>query len=186
MGNSDSLGTLPGNPYAMYGGYGPSAIDLRHRVSLAGTIDAKWGIRFNPLLTANSGPPFDITAGQDLYGTTLFNGRPGIATNASTVGVVQTPYGLLDPNPSPGQSLLPRNFGRGPGQIMLNMRVGRTFTFGTREGRAPVSTNPGGVSGGPAGGVRAGETASPFSLGGTGTGGGTVNRRYSLVVSMQI
>jgi hypothetical protein len=60
---------------------GPIAgTDFRHRVSLAGTVTAKWGIRFNPLLTANTGPPFDITTGHDFYGDTLFNSRPGIAT----------------------------------------------------------------------------------------------------------
>jgi hypothetical protein len=189
MGNTDGLGTFPANPYSMEGEYGPAAIDLRHRLNLSGTITVKWGIRFNPLFTVNSGPPFDITAGRDIYGDTLFNARPGIATDPTKPGVVKTPYGLLDPNPAPGQPLLPRNFGRGPGQIMLNMRVGRTFTFGSREGRAPVATNPGGVSGGPGGGPGGpgrGEPGSPFSLGGASTGAATANRRYSLVVSMQI
>ena len=146
------------------------------------------GILINPLLTANTGPPFDITAGQDLYGTTLFNARPGFAIDSNQTGVIQTAYGLLDPNPSRAEALVPRNYGRGPGQIMLNMRVGRTFMFGSREGRAPVSTNPGSVSGPPGsgGGQRPGETANPFSLGGANAGGGTANRRYSLVVSMQI
>lgn len=187
MSDTDGLGTFPANPYSMQGEYGPAAIDVRHRVSLSGTIDAKWGIRFNPLLTANSGPPFDITAGRDLFGDTLFNDRPGIATDPAKPGVVQTPYGLLDPNPAVGQPLVPRNYGRGPGQIMLNMRVSRTFVFGSREGRAPISTNPGGVSGGPGGGAPGqSETGSPFSLGGAGTRAATANRRYSLVVSMQI
>ena len=147
MSNTDGLGTFPANPYSMQGEYGPAAIDLRHRVSLSGTITTKWRIRFNPLVTANTGPPFDITAGQDVYGTTIFNARPAFATSSTTPGLVETPYGLLDPNPAPGQALVPRNYGRGPGQIMLNMRVGRSFAFGSREGRAPVSTNPGGVSG---------------------------------------
>jgi hypothetical protein len=171
----------------MEGEYGPAAIDLRHRVSLTGTIAVKWGLRFNPLLTANTGPPFDITSGQDVYGTTIFNARPAFANDPRRAGVVQTPYGVLDPNPLSGQALIPRNYGRGPGQIMLNVRVGRTFTFGSREGRAPVSTNPGGVSGGAASsGPARGEPASPLSLAGTNTGAGTANRRYSLVVSMQI
>ena len=187
MSNTDGLGTFPANPYSMQGEYGPAAIDLRHRVSLSGTITTKWRIRFNPLVTANTGPPFDITAGQDMYGTTIFNARPAFATSSTTPGLVETPYGLLDPNPAPGQALVPRNYGRGPGQIMLNMRVGRSFAFGSREGRAPVSTNPGGVSGssGTSGQAR-GETASPFSLGGASAGGGTANRRYTLLVSMQI
>src|SRR5437763_451191 len=67
--NTDGLGTFPANPYSMVGEYGPAPTDIRHRVSLAGTVTAKWGIRFNPLLTANTGPPFDITTGRDLYAT---------------------------------------------------------------------------------------------------------------------
>ena len=44
MSNTDGLGTFPANPYSMEGEYGPAAIDLRHRVSLSGTIEAKWGL----------------------------------------------------------------------------------------------------------------------------------------------
>lgn len=184
--NTDGLGTFPANPYSMIGEYGPAATDIRHRVSLAGTVTAKWDIRFNPLLTANTGPPFDITTGRDLYGDTLFNSRPGIATDASKPGVVRTQYGLLDPNPTSGEQLLPRNFGRGPGQIMLNMRVGRTFAFGPRREAAEASSD---ASRGPAGGGGGGRggPANPFGVaGGQGGGGATVSRRFSLTVSMQI
>jgi hypothetical protein len=190
--NTDGLGTFPANPYSMVGEYGPAATDIRHRLTLAGTVTAKWGIRFNPLLAANTGPPFDITAGRDLYGDTLFNSRPGLAADPSKAGVVRTKYGLLDPNPTPGESLLPRNFGRGPGQIMLNMRVGRTFAFGSRRETAEVSSDPSrgapGGGGGGGGGGRGGPT-SPFAMGGGGQGGAgsaSVSRRYSLTVSMQI
>jgi hypothetical protein len=191
--NTDGLGTFPANPYSMIGEYGPAATDIRHRVSLAGTVTTKWGIRFNPLLTANTGPPFDITTGRDLYGDTLFNSRPGIATDPGKPGVIQTWYGLLDPNPASGERLLPRNLGRGPGQIMLNMRVGRTFGFGpSREGGAVSDgggrggPGGGGPGGGGGGGGRGGP-ASPFSMGGSqGGGGGSVNRRYTLTISMQI
>jgi len=110
LSDTDGLGTFPANPYSMEGEYGPAAIDMRHRVSLSGTIAVKWGIRFNPLLTANTGPPFDITAGRDVFGDTLFNDRPGIATDPTKPGVVQTRYELLEPNPAPGQPLLPRNY----------------------------------------------------------------------------
>lgn len=187
MSNTDGLGTFPANPYSMVGEYGPAATDMHHRFTLSGTITAKWGIRFNPLLTANSAPPFDLTVGQDLYGDTLFNGRPGLATDPNKPGVVATRYGLLDPNPTADERLLPRNFGRGPGQIMLNMRIGRTFAFGgAREGGAASS---GGFGGGPGGGGPGGRSApaSPFSMGGGGQGGGSSsNRRYSLTISMQI
>ena len=188
MSNADGLGTFPANPYSMAGEYGPAATDMHHRVSFGGTITPKWGIRFNPMLTANSGPPFDITAGRDLYGDSLFNGRPGIATDPGKPGLVKTKYGLLDPNPTQGERLLSRNFGRGPGQISLNMRVGRTFAFGSsREGGGASASGPGG--GGPGGGGNRGAPANPFAMAGSGNqgGGGTsTNRRYSLTISMQI
>ena len=184
MSNTDGLGTFPANPSSMEGEYGPAATDIRHRVSLLGTITTKWGFRFNPLLTVASGPPFDITAGRDLYGDTLFNGRPGIATDPNKPGVVATAYGLLDPNPTPGEALLPRNFGRGPGQVMLNLRVGRTFRFGaTKEGAAAANTGAG-VGGG---GENRNAPASPFGVAGAAQGGGpSTARRFSLTVSMQI
>src|SRR5215469_390494 len=183
MSNTDGLGTVPANPYNQSGEYGPAATDMHHRVALSGTVTPIWGIRFNPLLTANTGPPFDITAGQDLYGDTLFNGRPGIATNPTRPGLVSTAYGLLDPSPIPGEQLLSRNAGRGPGQIMLNMRVGRTFSFG--EARERSASGPSNSGGGPPRGAPAG----PFSMGSSGGGPGvgvSSSRRYSLTISMQI
>jgi hypothetical protein len=186
MSNTDGLGTFPANPYSMAGEYGPAATDIRHRFSLAGTVTVKWGIRFNPLLIANTGPPFDITAGQDLYGDGLFNGRPGIAIDPSKAGLIATKYGLLDPNPTPGEVQLSRNLGRGPGQILLNMRVGRTFAFGSERQAGSASTAGSPPGGGPPGGGR-GVPSGPFSMGGSQGGGASApNRRYSLTISMQI
>jgi hypothetical protein len=182
--NTDGLTTFPANPYSMEGEYGPAATDVRHRVAMMGTVETRWGLRFNPLLTANSGPPFDITVGHDLYGDTLFNGRPGIATGPNKAGVVATPYGLLDANPTPDQHLVPRNFGRGPGQIMLNIRVGRTFRFGTVRERAAAANTGGGVSGGAAADARG--TSSPFGVATSGQTGSSTARRFGLTISMQI
>jgi hypothetical protein len=126
-----------------------------------------------------SGPPFDITAGSDLYGTTLFNGRPGIATDPSKPGVIQTQYGLLDPNPTPDEQILPRNFGRGPGSVTVNMRLSKTFGFGPlREGASGGRPGDGGHRGG---------GGSPYGM-----GGGfhsifappTTSHRYNLIISM--
>src|SRR6202022_3897859 len=99
-----------------------------------GSINTKWNIRVSPFVVMQSGPPFDITAGNDLYGTTQFNGRPGIATDPNKRGGIQTRYGLLDPNPALDENLLPRNFGRGPGQISLNLRLAKIFGFGAERG----------------------------------------------------
>lgn len=179
MSNTDGLGTFPANPYSMAGEYGPAATDVHHRIFLAGTVTPILGIRFNPLLVITTGPPFDITAGQDLYGDTLFNARPAIAVDPSRPGVISTNYGLLDPNPIPGETLLPRNFGRGPSQIVLNMRVGRTFAFGgERSGSRASETGGGPPRGAPQG---------PFSVGSGGGGAASSSSgRYSLTISMNI
>ena len=161
--NTDGLGTFPANPYDFTGEYGPAANDIRQRIQITGSINTRWNIRFSPNITLQSGPPFDITTGTDLYGTTLFNARPGVATDLSKPGVIQTPYGLLDPNPVSGQPLLPRNYGRGPGTIMVNLRVGKTFAFGPERG----------------GGSPAKSTGSPGIFSSPGP-----DRRYNLTISM--
>jgi hypothetical protein len=130
--NTDGVGTFPSSPYSMVGEYGPAATDVHHRLSLGGVINTKWNISFSPLVNITSGPPFDITAGSDLYGTTLFNGRPGVAADPNKPGVIQTAYGLLDPNPAPDEKILHRNYGRGPGTVFFNAHVGKAVRFGPK------------------------------------------------------
>ena len=142
LSNTDGISTFPADPYNLAGEYGPAATDTRHRVSAGGSIET-WGkVRLNPLLTVQSGPPFDITIGRDLYGDTLFNARPGLTTDPTKPGVFSTPYGLLDPNPALGEPLVPRNFGRGPGSILLNLRLQRVFTFGPPRAAAEGKADP--------------------------------------------
>lgn len=145
MSNTDGLGTFPGSPFTMAGEYGPAAWDIRHRAFVGGSINTKWNVRFSPFLVVQSGAPYNITIGEDIYNDTLFNARPGIPTDLSKPGLIDTQYGWLDPNPTPGEAILPRNYGRGPGQITVNMRVGKTFGFGPeREDATPGPFPPGG------------------------------------------
>jgi hypothetical protein len=187
--NTDGVNTVPSSPYSMAGEYGPSALDIRNRGLIAGSITTKWDLRLAPFITMNSGAPFDIISGTDPYGETLFYARPGIAT-ALGPGIISTPYGFLDPNPKPGEEILPRNFGRSPGQIMVNLRLAKTFGFGpTREGSANTGGGGGGRGGGggprgPGGGAR-GLGGLGGGPGGFGGGGGATNRRYNLTFSVQ-
>jgi hypothetical protein len=149
MSNTDGLTTYPANPYNYSGEYGPAFNDIRQRVLFAGSINTRWNIRFSPNITYQSGAPFNITTGSDPYGTTLFFARPGIDADPNKPGLIQTPYGLLDPNPSPGEQLIGRNAGRGPALVTVNLRVAKTWPFGAeRGGAAPAS---GGVFSNPAG-----------------------------------
>ncbi len=179
MSNTDSLGTFPANPYSMAGEYGPAATDIRNRVTFGGSISMPLGFRFNPFLVANSGSPFDITAGQDLYGDTLFNARPGLPTNTTKPGLIPTKYGLLDPDPSLGERILPRNYGRGPGIVLFNLRVSKTFAFGGRERGRGSSGAPGGY-----GSYGRRVESGPFNVGGPRDNSASSGRRYTLTISM--
>jgi hypothetical protein len=132
--NTDGINTFPANPYDFSGEYGPASTDVRHRELIGGTIDILGGFRLNPYINIQSGAPFDITAGRDLYGDTLFNGRPAFASDPNKPGLISTAYGLLDPDPIPGEKLVPRNYGRGPALYFTNLRIIKTLTFG-REGK---------------------------------------------------
>ena len=136
MSNTDGLGTSPANPYNFSGEYGPAATDVRHRATIGGSINMRWNVRLNPFVVVQSGIPFDITTGTDLYGTTLFNARPGFATDLNKPGVIQTRFGAFDTNPTPDEKLVPRNYGRGPGQISMNLRISKTFGFGGERGES--------------------------------------------------
>ena len=180
--NTDGLGTFPANPYNFTGEYGPASTDVHHRVFIGGSLNTKWNVRLSPFVVVQSGPPFDITAGRDLYGTTLFNGRPGITTDPNRI--VKTYEGLgLDPNPTADEKLLPRNYGRGPGSITVNMRLSKTFGFGpAREGGSG-----GGPGGGGGGGGRRGGGGSPYGMGGgfhSVFAPPTTSHRYNLILSI--
>lgn len=137
--NTDGLSTFPANQYDFSGEYGPAENDIRHRGSLGGSIIPLWGVRFNPLIVLQTGPPFNIITSQDVYGTGILNARPGFATNSSVSGVISTRYGLLDPNPASNERIVPRNYGRSPGQFLINLRVGRDFVFGAQDKNAALN-----------------------------------------------
>jgi hypothetical protein len=174
MSNTDGLGTYPSNPYSQVGEYGPSSNDIRHRAFIGGSINTRWGVRVSPFVNLNSGAPFDITSGSDEYGTSLFNSRPGIANDPAKEGLIQTKYGLLDPNPGPGEKIIGRNFGRGPGQFTVNVRIAKTFGFGPEKATASGMTQ-GNMGGGPGHGPPMGGIFNAP----------TTDRKYNLTISMQ-
>jgi hypothetical protein len=140
--NTDGIGTFPADPRDWSGEYGPAATDVRHRVTAGGSINLRWNVRLAPYAVVQSGAPFDITSGNDFYGTTLYNARPAFAGDPNQPGLVQTSYGLLDPSPKPGERLLPRNYGRGPGQIAMNLRISKTIGFGRERGGSTPQAGP--------------------------------------------
>ena len=178
--NTDGIGTFPANPYNFAGEYGPASTDVHHRFTIGGSINLKWAIRISPFIVAQSGAPFDITAGSDLFGTTMFNGRPGISAELTKPGLIQTAYGILDPNPTPGEPLLPRNYGRGPGQFNVNLRIAKTIGLGRERGGAGDSH--------PA--ASAGQGATLAAASGRGLGGligsPSTSHRFNLSIGISV
>lgn len=187
--NSDGVGTFPADQYNLRQDYGRSAQDIRHRGIISGSLNAKYNIRFSPFIIMQTGPPFNITVGHDVYGTTLFNGRPAFAPASAcgtSVTVKCTAFGNFYLYPTPGTPLIPRNYGQGPGSFTVNLRVSKTWGFG--EGAARPATGGGGGGGGDrggrgGGGGRGGMPMGMGGMGGMGGGGGTTNKRYNLTIS---
>lgn len=188
MSNTDGLSTFPANEYNWSGEYGPAATDIRNRFFLGGSINTRWNVRLSPFVMLQSGAPFNITTGNDLYGTTMFNARPSFAASPGEPGVIDTPYGYLNPNPLPSETIVPRNYGRGPGQYSVNIRLSKTWGFGP-ERKGPASSGGGGRGGGGGGGGRgggipAGAGAPPGGPGGLFGGNPTTSQRYNFTLSM--
>jgi hypothetical protein len=118
------------DPCDFTGEWGRSPFDVRHFFVAGGYYQAPFGFTVNAFALGNSGTPFNITIGRDPNGDTFFSERPAFATNLAKPGVIQTPMGMLDPNPSPGQIIIPRNFGHGPGYLTANAGLSKNFQFG--------------------------------------------------------
>jgi hypothetical protein len=161
--------------------YGRAGFDIHNRFLILGSINAPWQISLAPFLSANSGTPYNITAGSDLTGNNQFNGRPTYAASCSQANAVATPYGCLDPDPytSPTGStekIIPYNLGTGPANVSLNLRVSKVFGLGPKIG----NTNGGGSGGrGPRGGGLGGRGLSGNS-GGPGRLDAATAHKYNL------
>jgi hypothetical protein len=190
--DTDYASNFPVNQYDLTGEYGNSSQDQRHRLFIGGAINAlPWGLRLNPMLVANSGRPFNVTIGRDLNGDTLFTDRPAFATDLSRASVRRTAFGDFDLDPQPGQAIIPRNYGRGPGFFAVNMRLSKTFGFG-EVSAAGAGGGAGGRRGGGGGGGGRGGRGGGGRGGGRGGGGGESfggegsESRYNLTLSLNV
>ncbi|HZI85963.1 MAG TPA: hypothetical protein VFD48_03960, partial [Pyrinomonadaceae bacterium] len=178
-------GLFPVNSYDLTGEYGRASFDVRHRFNFFGTINLPWQVTLNPLITASSGRPFNITTGQDTNLDRLFTERPsfapaGVDCNNPQANIVCTRFGNFNLHPNPDEALIPRNFGEGPGYFAVNLRISKIWSFGTipssnaanqQGGQGQEAARAaGGGRGGPGEGV--GVPRVPGAGGGGGPGGG--------------
>lgn len=136
-GNTEGPYFFPANSFDPNADFGYAANDRRGFGIAAVTYNLPWwGITLNSSIFAVSRNPFNITTGQDNNGDGVFTDRPAFATDLSKPGVVVTPFGAFDPNPAPGQALIPRSFGRGSGLVTMSLRVSKAFKFGDMPGNS--------------------------------------------------
>jgi hypothetical protein len=134
--------TTPSNPYNFNQDWGRASWTPRNSVNLIGTLTAPGGIEFSPVVIANGGHPYDLTIGADLNGDTIANDRPAFATDLTRPSVVVTPFGAFDTDPLPGQTIVPRNYLTGLPMWIINMRISKTFGFGSKEPASSGSKGP--------------------------------------------
>jgi len=193
--NSDTSGPTyqPMNPYDIGEDYGPASFISRNQAFIGGSIQMPKGFRLSPFMIASTGRPFNITLGQDVYGTSVFSARPSLAP-VGAPGSVDTKYGSFYTYPVAGAPVIPPYEFFSPNLFSLNLRLAKTFGFGEKKSSSN-NTNAGGRGyGGPGGG---GGHGGPQGLGGRGLGGGgggpgmfggggAENSRFSLEFSVNV
>ena len=196
--DTDSSGTFPANSFNLNGEFGRTSFDARHRAFVFGNINLPHQVSLSPFVVVSSGLPFNITTGIDSNGDSLTTDRPAFATSSSK-NVKVTQFGTFDLTPLPGETIIPRNFGEGPGSFTVNLRAAKTFGFGKSNANVQAANQqrggPGGggsqmivrgAGSGPGGGGRPGGGGDRGGPGGGGMfgGGGGSDRPYSVTVSV--
>ncbi len=193
---------FPMNQYNANQDWGRANFDIRHRGYFGGAIGLPYKLNLNPFMTIQSGAPFNITTGEAFEGDGIFNARPYFAPCGSAVWNYSKRFGSTDCFSPTGTQLVPINYGDGPAQFSLNMRLSRTWGWGERaggansnNGRGGGGPNPGGGGfpggggrggGGFGGGGRGGGGFGGGGRGGIGNfGGGNTGKRYNLTASLQ-
>jgi hypothetical protein len=182
---------VPSDPLDPSADYGRASFDYRNRLFMGGTISLPKGFRMSPFLIASSGPPFNITTGDDLFGDAQFSARPSFGDcSVAAPNLVQTKFGCFNTTPAAGQATIPINGFTGPDRFTFNLRVSKTIGFGKKKESAPTGANGPGGGGtfgrGPGGGGGrggfGGRGGGPG--GGPGQDAGASNRRYSLTLAV--
>jgi hypothetical protein len=128
--NVVSGGGAPFDPYDFSQEFAPGTADGMHSLDGYSSYQLPYGFSVGGSYTFHTGGRFNIFTGRDTNGDGFFNERPAFATDLSKPGLIQTKYGILDPTPAPGATLIPRNLGRGSKYFSVDANISKTFGFG--------------------------------------------------------
>lgn len=211
-GDTDSLNSprfsfgsvgFPAYSYDLSNEYAESAFSARHTFFTGGSVTLPWGFRMNPTIIISSPRKFNIVTGVDSNRDSLTFERPTYAAlSAACVSRgLNAEYcnisGISNPN-----DIIPRNYGKAPGSVVVNMNLSKTFGFGGPKAN-PVAQNGqgnqqggnnqgGGNRGGQGGGNRGGGGGPQMVMMGGGGGGmmgmfgGETSKPYNLTLGVNV
>jgi hypothetical protein len=173
---------FPANSYDVSNEYSRVGFIPSANFFVGGTmILPKLKVNFNPFIIYSTGRPFNIITGRDTNGDGLFTERPAFATaQTNPADLRKTRFGDFDLNPAPGQALIPRNYGMGPGFFSVNLGISRSIMFGNVPAPPAPAVAPGAAKPGAA-------TPAPAPVAGAKPSSGpTPEKRYTLTFSVNI
>lgn len=196
LGFSNGDDATPAYMYDLAGEYGRTGGDIRHNVIIVGNVTLPWSISMNPFISIRSGVPFNITKGVDQNGDGFFTERPTfgeLQTRCNELGLTAS---YCDIGANPLTSILPRNWGEGPGSVSVNLNIRKNFAFGKTAGQQTASAQGQRGGGGPGGGGPGGG-GQMVMMGGGGRGpgggggfggfaGGDARKPYNLSVGVNV
>src|SRR5262249_32157091 len=151
---------LPQDHYNLRAEYTRAFGDVRHRINIGPTFPIPFKLMVNTLFIYSSGAVYNITTGlPDPSGDGSAVQRPalvdlpaGTCTGATLRYVSE--FGCFDLQPAPGTRTIPRNFGRGPSNANMTLRLSRTWDLIKKEstggGKAMAAAPPAPGTGGTA------------------------------------
>jgi hypothetical protein len=125
----------PFDAYDFSQDFAPGTADGMHSLDGYSSYQLPYGFSVGGSYTFHTGGRFNIFTGRDTNGDGFFNERPALATDLSKPGLIQTKYGILDPDPAPGAILIPRNLGRGSKYFSIDANISKTFGVGSEKAK---------------------------------------------------
>lgn len=180
---------LPAYSYDYTNEYATESRIPRHTFFTGAQFSVPFGIRLSPTIVASSGPRFNITSGLDTNLDTAFRERPTFAALGARCQELRLTNSFCDIGgiSNPATTVVPKNYGNGPGSFLVNLSLNKTFGFGGGKAAA-AAAGQGGQGGGRGGrgGNRGGGGGGGFGGPGGGFFGGGDSKPYNLTFGINI
>lgn len=135
----------PFDPYDFSNEYSPTLTSGIHSLNVLYFQSLPFDSRLSLSWSVRSGARFNIITGRDTNGDGYYLERPAFASDPNKPGVIATKYGLLDPTPSLGDTIIPRNIARGPLVTDTGLSFNKVFGFNknskTKKAKQEFSIN---------------------------------------------